>query len=81
MAEFMLSLASNPHDPFVDYDSWKKFDRLEGFDTDGFLARLISSSDALSPADQDLAVEQAIDHVLENPSFRGLYKKVERVEE
>ena len=78
MKEFMLSLATNPHDPFLQYEDWLSFDRREGYDTPGFLARLISSSDALSPADQELAAEQAIESVLSNPSFAGLYKKVER---
>lgn len=78
MKEFMLSLATNPHDPFREYEEWKKFDTSEGYDTAGLLARLVSSSDALSPADQELAVEQAIESILSNPSFTGLYKKVER---
>lgn len=80
MAVFMLSLASNPHDPFTEYDLWKNFDSREGFDTDGFLARLVSTSSALSEPDQELAVEQAIESVLTNPSFAGLYKKVEKKE-
>ena len=78
MAEFMLSLATNPYDPFTEYDLWKKFDSHEGYDTDGLLARVLSTSDALSQPDQDLAVEQAIESILTNVSFAGLYKKVER---
>lgn len=78
MAEFMLSLASNPYDPFDEYDLWKNFDTNEGFDTPGLLARILSTSDDLSVEDQDLAVEQAIDSVLSNASFKGLYKKVQR---
>lgn len=78
MAEFMLSLASNPYDPFVEYDLWLMFDHKEGFDTAGLLNRVLSTSDALSQPDQDLAVEQAIESILSNVSFAGLYKKVER---
>lgn len=78
MAEFMLSLVSNPYDPFDQYELWKQFDEHEGFDTNGLLSRALSTSDALSQPDQDLAVEVAIDSILDNPSFRGLYKKVER---
>jgi len=78
VAEFMLSLASNPYDPFEEYDLWAQFDRHEGFDTAGLLARAVSTSDDLSDADQDLAVEQAIDSIVQNESFGGLYKKVER---
>jgi len=74
---FMLSLATNPYDPFTDYEKWKVFDRQEGFDTDGLLARTVSSSSQISFADQDIAVEDAIDSILANPSFDGLYIKVE----
>jgi len=74
----MLSLASNPYDPFTEYDKWKRFDTLEGFDTDGLLSRELSTSDALSDSMQELDVEQAIDSIISNPSFRGLYKKVSR---
>lgn len=74
--EFMLSLVSNPHDPFVDYDSWLKFDHDEGFDTAGLLARSVSLSSAMSDEENNLAVEDAIDSIVNNPSFDGLYKKV-----
>lgn len=75
---FMLSLATNPHDPFEEYDLWLRFDHKEGFDTAGLMARLMSTSEAISDADQELAQSDAIDSILQNPSFRGLYKKVER---
>lgn len=78
MAEFMLSLVSNPYDPFDEYDLWLNFDHHEGFDTAGLLARSVSSSDALSEPDQEKAVEDAIDSIVNNPSFAGMYKKVER---
>ena len=78
MAEFMLSLASNPYDPFDEYDLWLNFDHHEGFDTAGLLARSVSTSDALSEPDQEMAVEDAIDSIVNNPSFAGLYKKVQR---
>ena len=78
MAVVMLSLVSNPFDPFTQYDDWLNFDHHEGFDTAGLLARAVSTSDALSEPDQELAVEQAVDSILNNPSFAGLYKRVER---
>ena len=71
----MLSLISNPFDPFDEYENWKKFDREEGFDTDGLLARLASSSEVLSEPDEEQWIEDAIDSVVNNPSFRGLYEK------
>ena len=68
----MLSLVSNPFDPFTEYDLWLQFDHKEGFDTAGLLARVVSTSDAISEADQELAVDQAIYSILNNQSFGGL---------
>lgn len=81
MAIVMLSLATNPYNPFTQYELWSEFDRREGFDTAGLLARLVSSSDELSEADQEQAVEDAVDSIINNPSFAGLYKKVIRDDE
>jgi hypothetical protein len=78
MADVMLSLVSNPYDPFEQYDLWLNFDRHEGFDTQGLLARAVSVSDSMSEPDQDQALEDAIDSIVANPSFAGLYKKVQR---
>lgn len=72
----MLSLATNPYNPFTQYDLWKQFDRQEGFDTDGFLARAIATSPEMSEAEQEQAENDAIDSILANPSFEGLYVKV-----
>ena len=74
---FMLSLASNPFNPFTDYDKWKRFDEQEGFDTNGLFARVLSTSEEISDADQDAAEEQAIDSIVNNPSFGGMYIKVQ----
>lgn len=76
--EFMLSLSHNPFDPFEQYDLWKQFDRSEGFDTDGFLARCVSTSDEFPDELQNQYIEAAIDSIVANPSFEGLYKKVSK---
>lgn len=73
---FMLSLASNPHNPFTEYDKWKLYDTRQGFDTDGLLARAISTSPDISEADQLLAEKQACESIIDNPSFKGLYVMV-----
>lgn len=78
MANVMLSLASNPHNPFEEYELWLNFDHNEGFDTAGLLARALSTSSSLSEFEQEEDVENAIDSIIANPSFKGLYKKVRR---
>jgi hypothetical protein len=76
MTDFMLSLVSNPFDPFKEYDLWLNYDHKEGFDTAGLLARSVSVSSEMSESEQQFAVEDAIDSIVNNPSFAGLYKKV-----
>ena len=78
MKEFFLSLATNPYDPFEEYELWLNFDHHEGFDTAGLMVRATSTAGSLTEADQNLATEQAIESILANPSFSGLYVKVER---
>lgn len=78
MAVVMLSLVWNPHNPFTEFDAWSAFDHREGFDTAGLLARIVSTSPDLPESMQELAVEQAVDDILNNPNFAGLYKKVVR---
>jgi hypothetical protein len=76
MTDFMLSLVSNPYDPFEEYDLWLSYDHKEGFDTAGLLARSVASSSNMSESEQQFAVEDAIDSIVNNPSFAGMYKKV-----
>lgn len=78
MTDFMLSLSTNPYDPWDEYGLWSNFDRHEGFDTAGFLARCLVTSEILSEPDQEADVEATIDHIMNNPSFKGLYKKLSR---
>jgi hypothetical protein len=75
MAIAMLSLASNPFNPFTEYALWLDYDRKEGFDTAGFLARCASTSPDLPDEVNEDAIEQAIDDILANPSFAAHNKK------
>ena len=39
----MLTTYNNPYDPFVDYDSWYRFDVNNGTDCCGYLSRMVDS--------------------------------------
>ena len=71
----MLTTTDNPFNPFTQYDDWLSFDEDRGYFTNGLLARIVRSSDELSEADQDLAVEIAIDEIVSEDRV-GFYKKV-----
>lgn len=73
----MLTTIDNPHDPFDNYGAWYVYDLTSGYHTTSFLARIVNNSEELSDADQDRAVEQAIDEIIRE-NVLGIYKKVER---
>lgn len=75
MIEHMLTTVDNPFDPFTQYEEWYAFDESAGHRTTQFLARIARTSDELSEADQSLAIEQAIDEIV-NENVSGLYRKV-----
>lgn len=70
-----LTTVDNPHDPFDEYSAWFAFDTSSGYHTQSFLARILVDSDQLSDADQELAIEQAIDEVVKE-NVLGIYRKV-----
>lgn len=73
--EHMLTTIDNPWNPFTHFDEWQAYDEAAGYYTTSFLARVVRTSEALSDADQDLAIEQAIDEIVRE-NVLGLYKKV-----
>ena len=77
MSDSMLTTTDNPFDPFTQWDEWFAFDTRAGYGTCSYLARIATTSDALSPADQALAIELAIDEIVEM-NVLGIYKKVQR---
>lgn len=73
--EFMLSTIDNPWNPWSNYDEWYTFDRTQGYDTTGYLARIANVSNDLSDHDRDEVIQEAIDSIVtENVS--GNYIKV-----
>lgn len=62
--ESMLTTLDNPYNPFTQYEDWNAFDSQVGYHTPEYLARIVATSDALSPADQNDAIEQAIEEIV-----------------
>ena len=75
--EYMITTVDNPFNPFTQFDEWLSFDTHAGYFTPGLLARIVINSDDLSEADQNKAVQDAIDEVV-TENVLGLYKKVSR---
>jgi hypothetical protein len=73
--QHMLTTIDNPYDPFTQYNEWSAFDEEHGYYTPQLLARIAISSEELSEKDQDLAIESAIDEIVEF-NVSGMHKKV-----
>lgn len=76
MTLHMLTTTDNPYNPSTDFDLWDAWDRRSGYHTMAYLARVAFTSHELSDADQDLAIELAIDEIV-SENVLGIYKKVE----
>lgn len=71
----MLTTVDNPYDPFTEYEQWAAFDEQRGYYTPQLLARVAVTSSELSETDQDLAIESAIDEIVEY-NVSGMHTKV-----
>jgi hypothetical protein len=72
---YMLTTIDNPWNPHTNYDEWFAFDQQQGYNTPAYLARVAITSNELSDADQNLAISQAIDEIVDN-NVLGIYKKI-----
>ena len=72
---YMLTTIDNPYNPFTQFDLWQQYDHDKGYYTTEYLARIAYTSPELSDADQDLAIDLAIDEIIEY-NVLGIYKRV-----
>lgn len=64
MMQHMITTVDNPYDPFTDFAKWYTWDTSNGYHSSAYLARVVRSSEALSEADQMMAIEQAINEIV-----------------
>jgi hypothetical protein len=78
VVEYMLTTVDNPFNPFTRFEEWLEYDISMGYNTSSFLARIANVSDDLSQTDQALAIQSAIDEVVQE-NVSGMWRKVSRV--
>lgn len=74
MRKVYLTTTDNPFNPDTQFDEWKAYDDFMGYKTCEYLARIARTSNDLSPLDQAIDVEQAIDEIIDL-NILGIYKK------
>ena len=77
LQEFMLTTFDNPFDPFEQFTSWFLFDVEKGYNTCGYLGRIVNFNDEMSEKEKDEEIERAIDEIIQY-DFLAIYKKVKR---
>lgn len=66
MARTLVTTSDNKFNPFTQFDRWRAYDENEcGYYTLSYLARVVSLSNELSPAETDQAIEDACDEICE----------------
>lgn len=73
--ETMLTTTDNPFNPFNQWDEWYAWDTINGYHTTAYLARVVRTSDELSEADQNKAIDDAIDEIIEF-NVLGVYTRI-----
>lgn len=71
---WLLTTVDNPFNPFTQFDDWYAFDEQKGYCTSEYLARLTYTSDDLNDEMNELAINQAINEIIEM-NLLGIYRK------
>lgn len=77
--EYMLTTVDNPFNPFTRFDEWNAYDISMGYNTSSFLGRIVNNSFDISEPDQKLAIQDAINEIVEE-NVLGMWKKISRTE-
>jgi hypothetical protein len=72
---YMLTTWDNPFDPFTQWEEWYAFDEAAGYHTCALLARIVVTSEEHSDLDHRLALQDAIDEIV-NENVSGKHRKV-----
>ena len=80
MAQIALTTIDNPFNPFTEYDEWYAYDlelarKNNRADCCSYLAAIAKTSDQLGFVDEVLAIEEAINEIIEY-NILGIFKKV-----
>jgi hypothetical protein len=75
--EYMLTTVDNPFNPFTRFDEWLEYDIAMGYNTASFLDRVAKVSSDESQPDQALAIQNAIEEIVQE-NVSGMWRKVSR---
>lgn len=62
--DVMLTTIDNPWSPFTHWDEWREYDEASGYYTLPLLGRVVVTSDEMSEADQEVAIQDAMNEII-----------------
>lgn len=74
MAAVFVTTLDNPYDYWTHFDEWYAFDRMKGYNTPNYVARVAMTSTEMSEKDYEQAVEDAVDDIV-RLNITGNYRK------
>lgn len=75
MKKTMLTTVDNPFNYWTQFDDWYRFDVEHNYNSLSYLARIVETSNELSEQQQNEAIEQAIDEIIEL-NILGIYTRI-----
>lgn len=69
-----ITTTDNPYDPQAEFDQWYLYDVTNGYNTCGYLSRIVKTSDQLSDEENEIENERAIDEIIKY-DFMNIYSK------
>ena len=62
--EVAVTTTDNPYNPLTDYDRWDNYDRLQGYNTSEYLARVIRTTTEFGEGTYTEDINRAIDEIV-----------------
>ena len=62
--EVAVTTTDNPYNPLTDFDKWDNFDRMKGYNTSDYLARVVRTTSEFGEGTYAEDVERAINEIV-----------------
>ena len=79
--EIAITTTDNPYNPLTDFDKWDQYDRMQGYNTSDYLARVVRTTTEFGEGTYNEDIDRAINEIvllnLISMTHKGVsYKKV-----
>ena len=62
--EVAVTTTDNPYNPLTDYDRWDNYDRMQGYNTSEYLARVVRTTTEFGEGNYAEDIERAINEIV-----------------